>query len=133
MTPVTGVANELVALCRAGKFAEATDKLYAENIVSVEAFEMPAQPGGTAMPREMRGLAAVKQKGAWWEANHEVHSAKVEGPFVSMDKFAVLFTLDVTFKPNGKRHAMSEVAVYTVEGGKIVHEEFLYDTRGMGQ
>ena len=78
------------------------------------------------MPRETRGLANVRKKAEWWNANHTIHSATTTGPYASVEKFAVVFTLDVTHKPSGKRHQMSEVAVYTVQNGKIIHEEFLY-------
>jgi hypothetical protein len=101
---------------------------YANNIVSVEAFEMPAQPGQPGMPRETRGLDNVRKKAQWWNENHTIHSATTTGPFVSMEKFSVIFDIDCTFKPTGKRTHMSEVAVYTVENGKITHEEFLYKT-----
>ena len=114
------VADTLVKLCAEGKFQEATEQLYAENIESIEA---AAPPGGS---REKKGLAAVKAKGEWWSANHEVHSVKVEGPVVAGDHFAVTFKLDVTFKPQNKRFHMEEVAVYKVEGGKIVYEQFFY-------
>ena len=40
-------------------------------------------------------------------------------------------TLDVTPKATGQRTAMSEIAVYTVENDKIVHEVFFYGP-GMG-
>ncbi len=115
------VADQLVKLCSQGKFAEATDALYAHDIVSMEA---GAPPGGS---REAKGLAAVKAKGEWWTANHEVHSVKVEGPIVAGSHFAVTFKMDVTFKPEAKRHTMEEVAVYKVHDGKIVYEEFFYN------
>ena len=114
------VANTLVKLCSAGKFDEATNTLYSHDIVSMEA---GAPPGGS---RESKGLAAVKAKGEWWVANHEVHSAKVEGPIVAGAHFAVTFKMDVTFKPEKKRFTMEEVAVYKVKDGKIVYEEFFY-------
>ncbi len=114
------VATHLVKLCREGKFEQATKDLYSQDIVSVEAFDMPP------MPRETKGLDAVLKKGQWWVENHTIHEAKVGNPFVSAEKFAVEFAMDVTFKPTNKRNKMVEVAVYTVAGGKIVHEEFLY-------
>jgi ketosteroid isomerase-like protein len=114
------VAKKLVELCRKGQFQEAMQQLYGKDIVSVEAMDMPN------MPRTVRGIDAVAKKGEWWVANHTVHKADVEGPFVSVEKFAVVFAMDVTFKPTGKRSQMREAAVYTVAGGKIVHEEFLY-------
>ncbi|MBV8867656.1 MAG: hypothetical protein JO210_19815, partial [Acidobacteriaceae bacterium] len=63
----------------------------------------------------------------WWAANHEVHSAKVEGPLVASSHFAVVFKLDVTFKPQKRRFQMEEVAVYKVADGQIVYEEFFYN------
>ncbi len=114
------VADKLVQLCSEGKFHEATVALYSPDIVSMEA---GAPPGGS---RESKGLPAVLAKGEWWTANHEVHSAKVEGPIVAGSHFAVTFKLDVTFKPEQKRHMMEEVAVYKVVDGKVAYEEFFY-------
>ena len=115
------VADTLVKLCAEGKFQEAMEALYSPDIVSMEA---GAPPGGS---RESKGLPAVREKSAWWIANHEVHSAIVEGPLVAASHFAVTFKLDVTFKPQDKRFTMEEVAVYKVVDGKIVYEEFFYN------
>jgi hypothetical protein len=114
------IANTLVKLCSEGKFDEATEKLYSPDIVSVEA---GAPPGES---RESKGIEAVRAKGEWWVNNHEVHSVNVEGPLVANSHFAVTFKLDVTFKPQSKRFTMEEVAVYKVDNGKIVYEEFFY-------
>jgi len=35
--------------------------------------------------------------------------------------------MDTTHKPSGQRSQMSEIAVYQVEDGKIVKEQFFYD------
>jgi ketosteroid isomerase-like protein len=118
------IADELVALCRQGKNHEALDKLFANDIVSVEA---GAPPG---MQRETRGLSAVKAKGEWWTANHEVHSANVTGPWPHDDRFVVGFQFDVTNKPSGQRMNLDEVGLYTVKDGKIVREEFFYSMGG---
>jgi hypothetical protein len=115
------VANSLVKLCSAGKFDEAMETFYSPDIVSMEA---GAPPG---MSRESKGLAAVKTKGEWWSANHEIHSFQVDGPLVAGSHFAVAFKMDVTFKPQAKRFSMEEVAVYKVVDGKIVYEEFFYN------
>lgn len=116
------VANTLVKLCSDGKFNAAIEELYSPDIVSVEA---GAPPGGS---RESKGLAAIKAKGDWWTANHEVHSSKVEGPLVAGSHFAVTFKMDVTFKPQNRRFQMEEIAVYKVSDGKVVYEEFFYNT-----
>ncbi len=114
------VGDTLVKLCSKGNFQEATQTLYAPDIVSVEAGAPPGQS------REAKGLDAVMAKGEWWTANHDVHSVHVEGPLVAGAHFAVVFKMDITFKPQSKRFTMEEVGVYKVAGGKIVYEEFFY-------
>jgi ketosteroid isomerase-like protein len=115
------VADTLVKHCSEGKFEEAMKALYSNDIVSMEAGAPPGQS------RESKGLAAVKAKGEWWVANHDVHSLKVEGPLVAGSHFSVAFKMDVTFKPEKRRFSMEEIAVYKVADGKIVYEEFFYN------
>jgi ketosteroid isomerase-like protein len=117
----TAVANELVALCRAGRNLDALAKLYSPKIVSIEAV------GTEALPAEMTGIDAVRQKNEWWFDNNELNSYEVNGPFVGGDQFAVQYLLDTTFKPTGQRTAMTEMALYTVKDGKIVREQFFYN------
>jgi len=115
------VANTLVKLCSEGKLDKAMETLYSPDIVSMEA---GAPPGGS---REAKGLEAVKAKSEWWAANHDIHSMTVAGPLVAGSHFTAVFKMDVTFKPQGKRFQMEEVAVYKVADGKIVYEEFFYN------
>jgi hypothetical protein len=124
MSDTLTVGKKLVELCSEGKFGEATDTLYSDDIVSVE-----PMAGSPDMPARMEGIQAIKGKGAWWEANHEVHKVDVVGPFPHGDRFIVRFTLDVTSKAGpmaGKRFLMDEAALYTVKDGKITQEEFFY-------
>jgi ketosteroid isomerase-like protein len=114
------VADAVVKLCSQSKFHEATEALYSSDIVSIEA---GAPPGAS---RESKGIEAIRAKGEWWTANHEVHSVKVEGPLVAGSHFAVTFKMDVTFKPESRRFVMEEIAIYKVADGKIVYEEFFY-------
>jgi hypothetical protein len=60
----TAVANELVALCRAGHNLDAIAKLYSPKIVSIEPV------GSETMPAEMTGIEAVRQKNEWWFDNY---------------------------------------------------------------
>jgi ketosteroid isomerase-like protein len=113
------IARKYVALCKEHKYEEALE-LYSSDAVSVEA---GAPPGKSP---EARGIAAIKQKGKEWGADHEIHSAKVEGPWPNGNRFIVRFTYDITNKPSGKRMQMDEAALFTVENGKIVREEFFY-------
>jgi ketosteroid isomerase-like protein len=115
---VREIAEQFAALCKAGQHEEAGARFWSDDIVSREAMEGPMA--------ELRGRAAVKGKGDWWYANHEIHSAVTEGPYVHGDQFALVFKLDVTAKESGQRMQMTEVGLYTVAGGKVVEERFFY-------
>jgi ketosteroid isomerase-like protein len=114
------VAAELVKLASKGKFREALDELYAPDILSVEA----GAPEG--MSRETKGIEGVIGKGEWWASNHDIHSIAVEGPLAAGSHFSVVYKLDATFKPQGRRFQMEEIGVYQVADGKIVREEYFY-------
>jgi ketosteroid isomerase-like protein len=116
------IGKKLVAYCKEGKNLDCINEFYSKDIESVEAFAPPA--GGE---RVMKGIDAIRGKHDWWTNNHEVHSASVEGPWPhGDDKFATRFQYDITNKPSGMRMQMDEIAVYTVDNGKIVKEEFFY-------
>jgi hypothetical protein len=109
------VAKNFTALCRAGKFAEAGEKFWADQIVSVEPMTGP-------MAR-LEGRKAVEDKGKWWAENNTVHDVKVEGPFVNGDEFTLRFEIDMT--PKGKTREKSvEMALYKVKNDKVVEERF---------
>lgn len=114
------IAKRYVELCRANQQKEILEKLFSQDVVSVE----PGAPPG--MSPEARGIAAIAAKSTWWADNHEVHSAKVDGPWPHGNRFIVRFTYDITHKPSGNRFTMDEAALFTVEGEKIVREEFFY-------
>ncbi|MBL8380497.1 MAG: nuclear transport factor 2 family protein [Burkholderiales bacterium] len=118
------VARKLVELDGQGKNDEAFETLYADDIVSVEAF---VAPDGS---HEARGKAALKAKHAWWAGAHEVHSVSVTGPWPHGDRFVLGFRIDVTVKETGVRMQMDEVGLYTVKDGRIVREEFFYEADG---
>jgi hypothetical protein len=113
------VGKKLVELCRKGEWMQATESLYAKDIVSVE----PRAMGN--MPAEMRGFDQVRGKTQWFMDNHEIHDSKVSGPFVAGDTFVAKFDIDVTDKASKERMQMSEVGIYTVKDGKVSREEFL--------
>lgn len=123
-TSTAALAQELVALCRAGRNLDAVNRLYSPKIVSIEPV------GDEKMPAEMTGIDAVRGKNEWWFANNEVHDAQVNGPFVGEGQFAVHYTYETTFKPTGQRMRLSEMALYTVKDGKIAREEFFYNMPG---
>ena len=114
------VASQLTSLCREGKFLDAVDTLYADDVVSVE----PADYAG--LGQEVRGKAAVRRKNVVWLEDSDVHSGTVSDPFVGLGKFAVVFSFDWTKKSTGEHMKLTEVGVYAVENGKITREDFLY-------
>jgi ketosteroid isomerase-like protein len=117
---VQEIAADFAALCKAGNFAEAGEKYWSADIVSVEP---GAPPGGDPASH---GIDAVRAKGVWWYDNHEVHGIDVQGPYINGDQFIMRFKMDVTMKASGTRMQMEEDALYTVEDGKIVEERFFF-------
>jgi len=115
---VQEIADDLVAMCKQGRFAESGEKYWAPDVVSYE-------PAPGAEMAEIKGIEGVRGKGEWWSANHEIHAVSVEGPYVNGDQFAVRFKMDITPK-GGARTTMDEVGVYTIRNGKIAEERFFY-------
>ncbi len=111
------LANDLVSLCRQGKFSEAGEKYWADDVRSIEP---------TGDNPESRGKAAARAKGEWFGAHHETHGVKVEGPYINGDDFTVRYIMDVTNKDNHQRMTMDEIALYHLKNGKIAEERFFY-------
>ncbi len=118
------IAKKYVELCQAHQNHVALETLFSPDAVSVEAAAM------AGMSTESRGLKAIGEKGMKWMTDHEVHSAKLEGPWPHGNRFMVRFNYDVTNKPSGRRMQMDEIGLFTIEGDKIVREEFFYPTEG---
>ncbi len=112
------IGKALAQLCREQKFVEAAQTFYAEEIVSVE--------GEAGEQRETVGLPAVLKKMEWWGENFNTHGVEVSHPYVDGDQFSVVMKFDATNRASGERSVMDEVGVYTVQGGKIIHERFFY-------
>lgn len=116
----TEIGQKYVALCEQGQFDECLQELFSKDAVSVEAWTPPG------VERVASGLPAIQAKGKAWAADHEIHHFELAGPFPHDNRFAVFFRFDVTNKPTKRRIAMDEVGLFTVQGGKIVREEFFY-------
>lgn len=117
------IADRLVALCREGRFEAAYDELFAEDARNVEMPAMSDGPLGNAT-----GLADMRRKSAAWsEGVEEIHGLRVGDASVAGHWFSVPMWLDVTFKGRG-RMQMDEMCLYQVRDGRIVLEQFFYDT-----
>ena len=117
------IASKLVAWCNTGDFEKPYQQLYSDKIVSIE-------NDGKAEGAYVEGFEGIKKKGEWWQENFEVHSSKASDPVVADNWFSVKFTMDTTHKPSGQRSKTSEIAVYEVQDGKIVKEQFFYNEKG---
>ena len=69
---VQDIANDLVALCKAGEFDTAGEKYWADEVVSIE-----AMPGDMA---RVEGKDAARAKGEWWAGATRSTPAPSRGP-----------------------------------------------------
>ena len=118
ITEIRVIADELVALAKAGDFDAIGEKYWDDDVVSIE-------PGAGPMA-VTDGIDAVRGKSAWWNGAHEIHGVEVHGPWVNGDQFGVRFVMDVTVKETATRITMDEIALYTIDGGRIIEERFFY-------
>ncbi|PTQ95680.1 SnoaL-like protein [Mucilaginibacter yixingensis] len=112
------IADKFVQHLQAGKFMDAIDDFYADDIVS---HEMPGIPN-----ERTEGKAAVRNKSAEWEASvQSINSAEVSDAQVAGNFFSISLKMDVTFKERGQMN-IEEIAVYEVKNDKIVSDRFFY-------
>src|SRR5882724_4780792 len=113
------VAARFHELAQQEMWFEIQDKLFAENVRSVE-------PPTAKHLQNAEGKAAVRKKGEDLLKRVEaVHKSHTTGPVVGGDYFAVGRELDITVRGSG-RTQMNEVMLYEVKNGQIVLEQFFY-------
>ena len=112
------VADRFFALSEEGRFDLILDELYDDQARSVE-------PAGSTW-KDVQGLDKIKQKAVEWQSQiEEMHGGYTGKPQVASKYFVCIMGMDVTLK--GKpRIKMDEVALYEVENGKIVLEQFFF-------
>ncbi len=77
----------------------------------------------------VNGLDAIVEKGHQFQSMVEqVHSSTVSEPIIAGNTFAVAAILDLTLK-GIRRVPMEELAVYEVDDGKVIKEQFFYNTK----
>jgi ketosteroid isomerase-like protein len=109
------IAVEVVKLIREGNNKQVKDTFYADDIVSIE-----------GNGDKLEGIKAIYQKSVDWAAQvSEVHSASVSEPVIAADHFALNIKMDISYK-NGYRAIMDEIAVYEINDGKIVFEQYFF-------
>lgn len=113
------LANQLVALLRAGSFEEAQRTFLSHDVESIE-------PNDTFFSEKTVGLDNVLAKGAKFrESIQAVNSLQISDPLVAGNTIAITFTLDADFEGSG-RLIFTEICVFVVAGDKIIREIYYY-------
>jgi hypothetical protein len=113
------VANRFYELAQQGNWEQIQDELFSQNASSIE----PAHSQGL---KSVSGMENIKGKGAEWSAMiEEIHGGYCNAPQVAGNHFTCTMGVDVTMKGQGRIN-MDEVAVYEIQNGKIVKEQFFY-------
>lgn len=114
------IAKKWAEYCLSGQMEKAQEELYADHCVSLE------MEGVEGFPQRVEGKKAIKAKGEQWSNMvEEFHGLEIDGPLVAGNHFTATMKMDITMK-GSPRKIDEEVAIYRVEDGKIVTEQFFY-------
>jgi len=114
------IASQWAEYCRTGQMDKAQQELYSEDCISLE------MEGAQGFPQRVEGMAAIAEKGKLWESMvEEFHGLEMDGPIVAGNYFTATMKMDITMKGQPRR-IDEEIALYKVENGKIVSEQFFY-------
>ncbi len=113
------VAVLLVDMCRNGEVEQAKEKLFAEDIVSIEPVE-------GALPKEIKGMGAIRKKAELFISMVEnFYGNTISDPVVAGDYFCITWDTDLQMKGEARKNT-SELCVYKTREGKIISEQFFY-------
>ncbi|WP_430414686.1 SnoaL-like domain-containing protein [Parasphingorhabdus sp.] len=121
MSNLVEIAEDFTALMAAGKLKAAADKYWATDIRS---FEPAAMPLGSLSV--LVGFEAARAQQQRWTSDNRMEDVLIDGPFITGDHFALFIDMEIVRRTTGKREPFSEIAVYTVRGGKIVEQRHFH-------
>ncbi|MEO1516099.1 MAG: nuclear transport factor 2 family protein [Bacteroidota bacterium] len=114
------IANKWKEYCESASWDKAYEELYADNCVSIE------MDGAEGLPHKVEGIDGIKKKGEQWNQMVEAfYGMEIEGPIVAGDHFTASMKMDIHMKGRD-RQVDEEIALFRVENGKIVSEQFFY-------
>ena len=120
MEDLVNLGKTFVEAMQARRGIAQVDDIYAENAQSIEAVVPPGRDVRIAKGRE-----AIKAKRQDWAAAHDIHKLEADGPYVHPpNRFSVLYEAEVKRRATGDMLHLREIAIYTIERGKITREEF---------
>ncbi len=80
------VANALVDMCRAGEVEQAKEKLFANDIISIE-------PAEGILPKEAKGMDAIRKKAVLFISMVEnFYGDVISDPVIAGDYFCIVWT-----------------------------------------
>jgi len=112
--------ESLVGLVEQGKFLEAFDAYYGEDVAMAENRSAPTVGKAENRAREEQFVGSVAQ----------VHESRAKSVTVDSDRAVIEWVLDFT-DTEGNRVRMEQVAVQEWQDGQVVHERFYYDTNAL--
>jgi hypothetical protein len=113
------VADRLYQLGTEGKWDEAQEELFSQDVESIE----PPHSQGVQNAKGMDGIRTKRE--SFRSMVEEVHGGYVRGPIVAGNHFSLAIGMDATMKGAGRMN-MEEIAVYTVKDGQIIKEQFFF-------
>lgn len=114
------IATKWAEYCRTGQMDKAQQELYSDDCISLE------MEGAQGFPTRVEGIQGINEKGKQWEQMvEEFHGLEIEGPIVAGNHFTASMKMDITMKGQPRRND-EELALFRVEDGKIVSEQFFY-------
>ena len=116
------LASDFAHLLLTGNAVEAAEKYWAEDIVRIEPPRWP-----DCEPNRAEGYAAAHAKLLEWIDTSDAAEMAIDGPFVTGDVFALFLDMEIAAYGTGKREPFSEIAIFTVRGGKIVEVRYFYE------
>jgi hypothetical protein len=122
MPTIREVALDFTAMLRAGEFEAAGDRYWAADVTSIEP---DAVAGGSRAT--VSGIDAARVKcNARFGAAH-IDDIGIDGPFVTGNQFALFLDMVIVDPASGASQPCTEIALYTVRGGRIAEERYFYD------
>ena len=109
------IAEQLTIYCRAGKFNEAYNTLFAQHAKSIE-------PDGTIA----EGLTAILEKSDSFVETVQFVACEVGEAQIAGNYFSMAQTFHSIIRQTGEKKQMQEIAIYKIENGQIVEERFFY-------
>ena len=121
MQSLIEIADEFTALMAAGDPQAAGQKYWAQDISILE----PVSPTGGDL-KSVTGFTAAQTRLENWLRGKAMEDVLVDGPFITGESFALFIDMDLIDHATGARAPFSEIAIYTVQDGKITEERHFH-------